>query len=96
MNAIIEKELPVDAVAYVERLDYEMQGYMQLINYMATAGGEGMDQMIDRYQAIYRERALAMAALRDEYVPEEYRTPEYDFRIMYAECLMTIGKAGEI
>lgn len=85
-------ELPVEVVAYLEQLDYEMNGLRNLVAYCERSKqpDETFDRVLARYQAAYCERTAALEEVRVQYVPEEYRTQEYRFRVDYPDCRLEV------
>lgn len=85
-------ELPVEVVAYLERLEYEMNGLRNLVAFCERSGqaDETFSRVLTRYQEAYCERTAALEEVRVQYVPEEYRTQEYRFKIDYPECRLEV------
>ena len=85
-------ELPVEVVAYLERLEYEMNGLRNLVAFCERSGqaDDVFGRVLKRYQAAFCERNIALEEVRVQYVPEEYRTQEYRFKIDYPECRLEV------
>lgn len=89
-------ELPVEVVSYLERLDYEFNGLRNLVVFAERSkqDNETFDRIMQRYREAFCERQMALEEVRSMFVPAEYQTQEYRFRIDYPKCLLEIEKAG--
>lgn len=96
MKQIVEAiDMPLDCVAYVEKAQYELAGRRTLLAFAANnrdIDDEKFQQLLDRYMDGFIEYEFIMDELRELYVPDEYKTNEYNFEVLYDVCQMLITK----
>ena len=91
-------ELPIEVVSYLERLDYEFNGLRNLVVFVERSkqDNETFDRIMQRYREAFCERQMALEEIRKIFVPAEYQSQEYRFRIDYAQCQLEVEKAGDV
>lgn len=96
MKQIVEAiDMPLDCVAYVERAQYELAGRRTLVAFAANnhdIDDKKFQQLLDQYLDWFIEYEFIMDELRELYVPEKYRTNEFNFEVLYDVCQMIITK----
>lgn len=90
-----EVDMPVEVAGYIEQLEYELSGLRNLVVFAERSkqDDESFERIYGRYREKFCERQTAMEEARAAYVPKEYQTRDYRFRIDYPACRLVIEPA---
>lgn len=87
-----EVDMPIEVVSYIEQLEYEVNGLRNLVVFAERSkqDDETFERILARYREAFFERQAALEEIRDLYVPKEYKTHDYRWRMDYPACQMVI------
>ena len=91
-------EIPEDVTTYLERLHYEQLGLRNLVAHMerSKSPDEKFCRVMREYRQTSAEYELAKDTIRETYIPKDYQTDEYSFKLVYDTSILYIGKREEI
>lgn len=83
--------IPEEISAYAEKLTYEIDGYLNLINFLENnKNAASSDRFFEKYLELVKERSILMEEIRTTYVPEEYATAQYRFEVQFSSSAISI------
>lgn len=95
---MLKIQIPEDVSTYLERLNYEQIGLRNLVAHMerSKSPDEKFCRVMREYRQISAEYEMAKEALCTLFVPQDYKSSGYSYKLIYDTGILYVGEQKEI